>query len=79
MIGGLTTQPVDEYGIAAGFEFASDAADLANASLEQPCGLCLRPTTLDHPLHHLQNIPFTLTHLDTVPVLYLDHLVSPST
>ena len=38
----------------------------------------LGPLAIENRLHHLENIAFTLTHLDTGPVLYLDHSMSSS-
>jgi len=78
VVGGLVPQPVDEGGIAAGLELALDASDLADASLEEPGGLGLGSLAVENRLHHLEDITLPLTHLHTVPGLYLDHLVTPS-
>jgi len=65
---------VDECGIAVFFEFALHASNLADASLEQSRRFGLCPFAVENHLHHLEHVPFTLPHLDTIPELYLDHL-----
>jgi hypothetical protein len=78
VVGGLASQAVDECGIAVVFEFALNASNLADASFEQPRGFGLCPFAVENHLHHLEYVTFTLTHLDTIPELYLDHPASPS-
>jgi hypothetical protein len=78
VVGWLGSQAVDENGVTTCFEFALDASDLAWASFEESCSLGLGPLSVEDRLHHLEDVTFTLTHLHTVPVLYLDHLVSSS-
>ena len=78
VVGGPAPQPVDEGGIAARFELAPDAPDLAGAALEESGGLGLGPLAVENQLHHLEDVALTLAHLHTVPVLYLDHLAPPS-
>lgn len=69
---------MDEGGIATGFELLLEASDLADTALEQPGRFGLRPLAVENRLHHLEDIPRPLTHRDTIPVLYLDHLAPPS-
>jgi hypothetical protein len=70
---------VDQGGIAVLLELALDASNLAGRELEQSGGFGLGALTIKNGLHHLENVAFPLTHLDTVPVLYLDHdLSSPA-
>jgi hypothetical protein len=78
VVGGLAPQSVNQGGIALGFEFALDASDLTDGELEESGGFGLCPLAIEDGLHHLEDIAFTLTHLHTVPVLYPDHLLSPS-
>jgi hypothetical protein len=78
VVGGLASQSVNDSRIAAFFEFALDASDVSDAEFEESCGFGLRPFAIQNRLHRLENVTLTLTHLDTVPVLYLDHLASSS-
>jgi hypothetical protein len=78
VVGGLASQAVDQGGVATGLELALDASDLSDAPLEESGGLGLGPLAVENGLHHLEDVTLTLAHLDTVPVLYLDHLASPS-
>jgi hypothetical protein len=78
VVGRLASQTVDECGIAIRFQFALDASDLTDASLEQSRSFDLCPFAVEDWLHHFEDITLTLTHLHTIRVLYLDHPASPS-
>jgi hypothetical protein len=78
VVGWLAPQSVNNGRVASLFEFALDASDLSDAEFEQSCGFGLRSLAFQDRLHHLENVTFPLTHLDTIPVLYLDHLASSS-
>jgi hypothetical protein len=78
VVGGLATQPVDQSGIATGLELLLDASDLAGTEFEESGRLDLGAVAIEDRLYHLEDITLTLAHLHTVPVLYLDHLASPS-
>src|SRR5262249_39849690 len=47
-------------------ELALRAADLARAQVEQPGRLRLRPFSLEHPTHHLEDVSLPLAHLDPI-------------
>jgi hypothetical protein len=77
VVGGFAPQPVNDGGIAVCLELLLDASNLSDGELEQSRGFGLRAFAFKDGLHHLENIALTLTHLHTVPVLYLDHLAFP--
>jgi len=69
---------VDECDIAVRFQLALDASDLTDTSFEQSRSFGLCPFAVENHLHYFEHVSFTLTHLHTVRVLYLDHPASPS-
>jgi hypothetical protein len=69
---------VGESGTPTGRKLHSDASDLSGAESQEAGGFGLGSLTVEHRLHHLEHVTFTLAHLHTVPALYLDHLAPPS-
>jgi hypothetical protein len=55
-----------------------DASDVAGTESEESGRLDRGAVAGEDGSHHLEDIALTPAHLHTVPVLYLDHLASPS-
>jgi hypothetical protein len=68
---------VDDGGIAMFFELLLDASDVLDREFQQSRSFGLCSFAIKDRLHHFKNVTFSLTHLHTVPVLYLDHRASP--
>src|SRR5262249_31950007 len=62
MVRRLAAQAVDDGSIATSVQLALQAADLAGAQLEQSGCLRLCALTLEHRMHHLEDIALLLTH-----------------
>jgi hypothetical protein len=65
-IRGPTTQTVHDRPIAFDFQASLNPPHLPLRQTQQARRFRLRPLALQHPLHDLQNIPLTLTHLHPV-------------
>jgi len=61
-VGRPATQPMHHRAIAFLPQTNSNATNLPHTQLEQSARFHLRPLTFQNQRHHLQDIPFTLTH-----------------
>src|SRR5262249_1307061 len=72
VVGWAAAQAVDDGGVAASFEFALEAADLADGQIEQPGCLGLGALASQDRLHDLEDIAFPLAHGYPVGVRHVD-------